>query len=60
MGSNEAKHAARPALKTACSPKLKPVTDRAVKSAARATEAAELPLNVLKVESNDDVLNVTS
>jgi hypothetical protein len=38
-------------LKPLAPPKLKPVTDSAFNSAARATEAAELPLKVLKVES---------
>ena len=40
--------------------RLKPVTDSAFKSAARAKEASKAPLKVPKVESNDEVLNVTS
>jgi hypothetical protein len=47
-------------LKPLAPPKLRPVTDSVFKSSARALEAVVAELAVLKVESNDDVLKVTS
>src|SRR5262249_26820104 len=41
-------------------PKLRPVTDSMFKSSARAKAASKDALTVLKVESNDDLLKVTS
>jgi hypothetical protein len=41
-------------------PKLRPVTASVFKSATRAREASLAAFAVLKVEPNDDVLNVTS